>query len=638
MAAFFWGDNGEALSQEDLKRRQEMADALVSGQGDQPVRSWTQAIGNTLNHWLGAWQNHDYEQQRADNDQRSQAIANALMSGDGAFGGAGADVNRPMTSPYAGSAQAMAAGGYDGSAGNPFGDADGGMSPVAQALAQSGQASAAPGAKQGAIDLISQSLLDHMRQAESGGDNNAVNPRSSATGAFQFTDPTWTGMMRQHPELGLTAGGRADPQQSEAAAKQLATDNIAYLLAHGVQNPTEGDVYLAHFAGPAAAARAANADPSSSIASILSQQQIAANPNVQGMTAGGLRDWATGKMGGPTQQITEQPQPLGQPQGAPMGFGPPTAGMPSMGALASVLSDPRINDQTKSLAGTLMGNQLQMRLLAQQEQLRQSDPLYQSEINERNMQAQALQQRMNAPQKQTGYTLLPPNQAQAMGLDPKKAYQVGPDGKIGEIGNSGVNVTLNNGPTTSEFQKKSDDAAADRLGGYVAEGNAAPAMIGQLQQLSDLSRSIGTGKGAQFTAAVGPYAQALGINVKGLDETQAFTAIVDRMAPQMRPVGSGSSSDTDVRMFMNSLPRLSNTDRGNQIITSTMQALQQNKVQAADIASQAQRGQISWQDAESQIRSLPNPYEQFKKAHADLASSPSSGARTTSTGVIWSVR
>lgn len=636
MADFLWGANGEEVTPADIAQRRQIAQSLLDRSRQTPATNWAQGLANMFDSALGGFTEGRAMKAQQANDQYNQSIANALMSGDGAFGGAGTDVNRPVTNPYAGSPQALAAGGYDGSAGNPFGDADGGTSPVAQALMQSGQDSTAPAAKQGALDLISQNLLDHMRQAESGGDSNAVNPRSSAAGAFQFTDPTWTGLMHQHPELGLTADGRTNPQQSETAAKQLASDNIAYLLAHGVQNPTEGDVYLAHFAGPAAAARAANADPSSSIASILSQQQIAANPNVQGMTAGGLRDWAAGKMGSPVQQA--QAQPVAQPQGAPMGFGQPAASMPSMGALAAVLSDPRVNDQTKSLAGSLMGNQLQMGLLAQQEQLRQADPLYQSEINERNMQAQALQQRMNAPQRPTGYTLLPANQAQALGLDPKKAYQVGPDGKIGEIGNSGVNVTLNNGPTTSEFQKKSDDAAADRLGGYVAEGNAAPAMIGQLRQLSDLSRSIGTGKGAQFTAAVGPYAQALGINVKGLDETQAFTAIVDRMAPQMRPVGSGSSSDTDVRMFMNSLPRLSNTDRGNQIITGTMQALQKNKMQAADIASQAQRGQISWQDAESQIRSLPNPYEQFKKAHADLVSSPSSGPRTTSSGVTWSVR
>ncbi|WP_025824604.1 hypothetical protein [Asaia astilbis] len=100
-------------------------------------------------------------------------------------------------------------------------------------------------------------------------------------------------------------------------------------------------------------------------------------------------------------------------------------------------------------------------------------------------------------------------------------------------------------------------------------------------------------------------------------------------------------------MFMNSLPQLGNTDRGNQIITGTMQALQQNKLQAADIASQAQRGQISWQDAESQIRKLPNPYEQFRKAHSDLAAGGAASSqpaatsfgtqRRTQSGVTWSV-
>jgi hypothetical protein len=44
-----------------------------------------------------------------------------------------------------------------------------------------------------------------------------------------------------------------------------------------------------------------------------------------------------------------------------------------------------------------------------------------------------------------------------------------------------------------------------------------------------------------------------------------------------------------------------------------MKAVSQNKINAADIASKAQRGEISWQDADKQIRELPNPYDLFKQ-------------------------
>lgn len=629
MAVFYWGQGGQPLSQDDIERQYQTANALLQRADNTPATSWAGALGNMLYALSGKFHERGArEGERQNDDYNQDTLAKLLMGGN-------------QQAQYAEPTQASAPGGMPQQSSTP--------NALAHALINPNTGSASPIAKEGATALITQNLLDHMRQAESGGDAGATNPNSSATGAYQFTSPTWTALMRQHPELGLTADGRTDPQQSQAAAKQLATDNIAYLLAKGIQNPTEGQTYLAHFAGAPTAANLIQASPDTPVSQVMSPQQIAANPFLRNMTAGQVQDWAAQKMGGsvPPQAAAQNPQ-YSAPVTAQMPdqTAPQMQSGPSMQALVSVLSDPRANSQTKGIASAMLNNQLQLQQVQQRYQMEQADPENVARRRYYDMETQALQQRMNAPAKQgPEYNLLSPQQAQQMGLDPSKSYQMDATGKITQIGNSGVNVTLNNGPTTSEFQKKSDDEAATRIGGYITEGAQAPALIGQLQQLSDLSRNIGTGKGAQFMAAVGPYAQALGVNVKGLDQQQAFTALVDRMAPQMRPVGSGSSSDTDVRMFMNSLPQLGNTDRGNQIIAGTMQALQQNKLQAAEIAAQAQRGQISWQDAEGQIRKLPNPYEQFKKAHADLVgvsqphqAAPQSGTRTTSSGVTWSVR
>jgi hypothetical protein len=179
-------------------------------------------------------------------------------------------------------------------------------------------------------------------------------------------------------------------------------------------------------------------------------------------------------------------------------------------------------------------------------------------------------------------------------------------------GGSGPQTIINNGGNSNKFVEKSDEAAAKRMDEIVQAGQSAPQTMADMQQLIDLGAQIGTGKEAQIKAFLGPYAQALGVDVKDMKEIQAYEAITSRLAPQMRAVGSGSSSDRDVSMFLQSLPNLRNVQGGNEIIANTMKAVAQNKINAAEIASRAQRGEISWQDADKQIRELPNPYELFK--------------------------
>jgi hypothetical protein len=202
---------------------------------------------------------------------------------------------------------------------------------------------------------------------------------------------------------------------------------------------------------------------------------------------------------------------------------------------------------------------------------------------------------------------------------------------------AGAQVINNNlGGNTSEFVKKSDEAASKRLGDIVQGGYDAKDFSSQLQTLAELAPMVNTGKGAEVKAALGPYAEALGIPIEGLGETQAFDAIVSKLAPQMRPAGSGASSDFDAKQFLKSLPSLGNNPEGNAIITATFQALQDNKMQAAEIAAKAyddpENGGITWQEAEKQIRALPSPYDRFKEYRK---AAKDGGERKTKTGVTW---
>ncbi len=172
---------------------------------------------------------------------------------------------------------------------------------------------------------------------------------------------------------------------------------------------------------------------------------------------------------------------------------------------------------------------------------------------------------------------------------------------------------INVGENSNKFGEKSDEEAAKRIAGYVEEGANAPQMIGDMQLLIDLGSRVGTGKTAEIKNVLGPYADMVGIEIDGLSDIQAYDAVTSRLAPQMRPAGAGATSDFDAKQYLKSIPSLGRTQEGNEIIAGTMQAVAQNKLEAAEIAARAQRGEISWQDAEKEIRALPNPYDRFKE-------------------------
>jgi hypothetical protein len=174
-------------------------------------------------------------------------------------------------------------------------------------------------------------------------------------------------------------------------------------------------------------------------------------------------------------------------------------------------------------------------------------------------------------------------------------------------------TTVNVGDNSSKFTNKADELAAGRLSDMVTSGQGAQTLMGDLMALTEIGKNIDTGKGAEIIAALGPYAEALGVKIDGLGEMQAYDSIVQRMAPQMRPPGSGASSDFDARQFLKGLPGLGKTPEGNQIITQTFSAIQQAKVAASDIAMRALSGEITWQQADKEIAEIGNPYEAFNE-------------------------
>lgn len=141
-----------------------------------------------------------------------------------------------------------------------------------------------------------QDYFTKTRAVESSGVDSAKNPRSSATGRYQFIDSTWIGEVRRlFPELaaGKDKGDilalRANPQLQELVMRGFTAKNEETLRQAGLP-VNDATRYMAHFLGAGGASSLLTADPSTPIKSIVGDAAYNANLRngrfVYGETAG----------------------------------------------------------------------------------------------------------------------------------------------------------------------------------------------------------------------------------------------------------------------------------------------------------------------------------------------------------------
>lgn len=170
------------------------------------------------------------------------------------------------------------------------------------------------------LRTVGRSYPEMVAEAENGTGNPAArNLNSSATGDGQFIESTWLETLRKHaPGVVETAVGpnadinnqdtrqtlldlRRDPQLSRTMIGAHGDDNRAALASRGLRSD-DAATYLAHFVGLGGASAILSANPNMPIERVLSPEAVAANPFLQGKTAGQVVSWAEGKMGGGTAQ------------------------------------------------------------------------------------------------------------------------------------------------------------------------------------------------------------------------------------------------------------------------------------------------------------------------------------------------
>jgi len=509
-----------------------------------------------------------------------------------------------------------------------------------------------------------QSFLNTLIGKESGGNANAKNPSSTATGLTQFTEGTWGDMMRLHPELGLTPGGRTDPDQAKKAALAYAQDN-GKLLAENGHEVTPGNLYLSHFLGGPGSTRFLNGlrtNPNAPAASYADPAAVAANKSVffgadgQPKTAADfyrertskfgsapsaptqVAD-ASGQVGAPTVSPADMPATDAQPAGFVIPPGAQAAVEKQVGAPPTPVN-PNIGPTTQRAQAIANFNYWGKRLRASaafgeagkglMEEAKIKMGLAQKFIEpaeaERLADAAGLSGQLRADAISGA---IPGNAPTAE----RKDFEYGQrtpgyedyQKRMKEAGRSQVSIDQRAG---GKFEEGLGTKAAERFNSYIEQGDAAKRRLGDVGILRDASRSLGSlGKSADARAAIGPYAEALGIKIEGLPDIQVFQSTAARLAPQLREPGAGATSDRDLAGFEKAIGQLSATPEAREKILDVFEAASRNQVTAAQIARDVSSGRLTRQEGEDKLQNLPDPlvaFREYQKANGQ-AGAPQQG-------------
>lgn len=171
-------------------------------------------------------------------------------------------------------------------------------------------------------DFQNDPLAQYLRKtalAESGGNDSAKNPTSTAVGKYQFIEGTWKDMVKKY-NLGYTLEDRKDPNKSEKVMRLFTQENENILKPVIGRELTDGDRYLAHFLGAYGARNLYKVDPNTPVNTLFSENVLNSNRSIMfnkdgsPKTAQDIKNWAGSKMGSNVEETDWDSQKVELPQ------------------------------------------------------------------------------------------------------------------------------------------------------------------------------------------------------------------------------------------------------------------------------------------------------------------------------------
>lgn len=195
-----------------------------------------------------------------------------------------------------------------------------------------------------------------------------------------------------------------------------------------------------------------------------------------------------------------------------------------------------------------------------------------------------------------------------------------------------TNVNVGDG-NSKKFDDTLDKEDAERWIEIRKTGDAARRKMVDIDTMREIHNTVGSqGAWAGVKEAIGPFAEAVGIDISNLSDIQAYGSVIERLAPQQRAPGSGSTSDVEFKGFRKSLPGLIQNPAAREVGLQTMQALTQDEIARGEIASRLITKEITRGQAEKELRALRDPmtaFKEWRKANPDAYKQALKGGSAT---------
>jgi hypothetical protein len=162
------------------------------------------------------------------------------------------------------------------------------------------------------------------------------------------------------------------------------------------------------------------------------------------------------------------------------------------------------------------------------------------------------------------------------------------------------------------FGEESATQQARTFGELASGGGEARQLMDRLQVFDQVSADLRSGVPGWFeqqAARVGFGPRATYI--------ETATALLKQLIPAQRQGMPGAVSDFDARNFELSLPRLIGTPEGRVMISNTLKSVAEYNIARAEIASAAQNGDLTRQQAVRRLAELPSPFVRFNRMEAE---------------------